>query len=456
MEKNLIFEEIFKHATNNELDILNSDTCSCIFCRHTYSARGVKEWISTGNGTNAICPNCGIDAVVGDASGYTFDKASLKEINLYFYNEENMQKDPKALITYVSRYKSGKIRCNERNEGLFIKYCDTLASYGDIAACYELGILYDEGGSFTERNPEKALYYYSSDLLCYDGEALTKLGNLYKSGRLGNVFPQKAYECFAKASSLCSLKGNIAFFDCYVDGLFVSADPSFAFIGYSKLWGEAYRRFIRTTGRDITCFHHLCYRVGKMFMDGVGVPQDDVSAIKMLLMASYAFSIRNSDGPFVDIEDSEAYDDTMQRIEVLSRKHNLKKSEPIFDDDTFYDSFCEAKSADFKILRRCAFVPMSFDEENGLFSFRLTSAVPRLIVDHKNLFCSFVEGNTKWTFGDVSSAVYGEASQFDLASGNLNDGWCFTSGDGDNMVSVATIVYADDKVDEEVEEEILS
>ncbi|MCQ2798360.1 MAG: sel1 repeat family protein [Bacilli bacterium] len=457
MEKNSLFEEIFKHANNNELDILSSNMCSCVFCRHTYSAREVKDWISTDGGTNALCPNCGIDAVIGDSTGFTFDKASLKEINLYFYSEENMQKDPKALMTYVRRYKNGKITCNERNEGLFIKYSDTLARYGDYTACYDLGVLYDVGGTYTERDPMKAHYYYSADILHYDGEALTRLGLLYKSGNLGKVYPQKAYECFAKASSLCSLKGNIAFFDCYVEGLFVSSDPSFAFIGYSKLWGEAYRRFLRTTGRDATCLHHLCYRIGKMFMDGVGVPQDDVSAIKMLLLASYAFSVTRGDGPLTFIEDSEAYDDTMQRIEVLSRRHGWKKSEPIFDDDTFYDSFGEAKSADFRILKKCGFSPVFFDEENGLFTFKTTSALPLLIIDHKSLFCSFVDGEIKWTFGDVETATYSDNATFDLATGNLDDGWVFTYGDGNSMVSVATIVYAPDEVEDfENDEEVLS
>lgn len=453
MENNELFETIFKHTANNEIEILTSENCSCVFCRHTYSARLVKDWVSDNKGTNAICPNCGIDSVVGDSSGYTFDKEELKQINLYFFGEDYMKKNPRCLVTYVNRFKAGKITFNEKNENLFKEYCKTLAGFGNIQAAYDLGFLYDTGSEFTERDALKALECYSNpDLLC-EPTTLVRAGLLYKSGRLASVYDKKAYECFAKSSALGSMEGAIHYFDCYLDGTFVDKDEYFAFVGYSKLWGESYRRFLMTTGRETSFLPQISYRIGVMFMDSKGVPHDDLSALKMFLLSAYAFEIVRGDKAFTKPEDAEDYDDVCQRIELLSRKYAFAKAEPVFDDDTFFDSFTDAKAADFHIMRKCKFIPKRLDEDEATFSFVTESATPFLIIDHKSLFCSFVNSPITWTFSSIEEAVYGDADSFDFATGDLESGWIFTRGDGADMVNVATIIYQQTEKDEVVEED---
>lgn len=455
MAKNELFENIFKHTANNEIEIVTSENCSCIFCRHTYSARLVKDWVSDSKGTNAICPNCGIDAVVGDSSGYTFDKEQLKTVNLYFFPAEVMKKSPRCLATYVNRFKAGKITFNEKNENLFKEYCNTLAGLGDIQAAYDLGFLYDVGSEYTERDAVMALQYYSNPDLVYEPATLVRAGLIYKSGRLLGVSDKKAYESFSKASALGSMEGAIHYFDCYLDGTFVDIDEYFAFVGFSKLWGEAYRRFLMTTGRDVSFLPQISYRIGKMFMDAKGVPQDDFSALKMFLLSEYSFTVLKGDKAFVKPEDAEDYDDLCQRIELISRKYAFAKSDPVFDDDTFFDSFSDAKAADFRILRKCKFIPKHFDPDEGTFVFVTEAASPFLIIDHKSLFCSFVNSPITWSLSSVEDAVFGDADFFDFANGDLETGWAFTRGDASNVVNVATILYrpVEKQQEEPIEEE---
>ena len=56
----------------NRDEILRSDVCGCYFCRSTFPATEVADWVDqddAGVGRTALCPRCGVDAVVGSASG---------------------------------------------------------------------------------------------------------------------------------------------------------------------------------------------------------------------------------------------------------------------------------------------------------------------------------------------------------------------------------------------------
>ena len=49
-----------------------------------YSPREIEEWVDadeTGEGQTALCPRCGIDSVIGSASGYPITKEFLEAMN---------------------------------------------------------------------------------------------------------------------------------------------------------------------------------------------------------------------------------------------------------------------------------------------------------------------------------------------------------------------------------------
>lgn len=61
----------YSHSIRNEESILNSDFCGCFHCISIFPVADVKlsEMVVEKDGfKTAICPICGIDAVLGDAS----------------------------------------------------------------------------------------------------------------------------------------------------------------------------------------------------------------------------------------------------------------------------------------------------------------------------------------------------------------------------------------------------
>ena len=60
------------HSTfRNEKQIGDSKACGCFYCNSIFSPDEVVEWCDDdGRGDRtALCPNCGIDSVIGDACG---------------------------------------------------------------------------------------------------------------------------------------------------------------------------------------------------------------------------------------------------------------------------------------------------------------------------------------------------------------------------------------------------
>ncbi len=66
-------EAAHKRSSLHRDEILASKVCGCFYCKKLFSSAEVVEWYNpkgAPNGETAACPYCGIDAVIGDASGY--------------------------------------------------------------------------------------------------------------------------------------------------------------------------------------------------------------------------------------------------------------------------------------------------------------------------------------------------------------------------------------------------
>ncbi len=63
-----------RHCIRNRAELKRSAISGCFYCLEIYSAAEVSEWIhetqQDEERLTAMCPKCGIDAVIGDASGY--------------------------------------------------------------------------------------------------------------------------------------------------------------------------------------------------------------------------------------------------------------------------------------------------------------------------------------------------------------------------------------------------
>ncbi len=423
-EKNQ-YPEVFKHTANNEMDILKSKKCSCLFCRQTYDARKVNDWSNDDNGVTALCPECGMDAVVGDASGFSFDHEDLKAINLAYFGEDYMHKHPQSAEKFVNRYRENKITHKKENENLYIKYLSLLASLQSSDAAYSLGELYEFGTEFTPKDPVTALKWYSSLSLQYDGDALTRLGVLHQSGLLGREDPDLAYQCFAKAMALGSMSGLLHFADCYLDGIHVRKDESYAYTVLKQIFPECYARFVLTTGKDAMVFASLCYRLGKLYEKGIGTDRNEFEAMRMYLFASFAFSLMAGNNLLIGDLLTESSDNN-QRLNTLADLSGIVKGDPQFDLDTFSGSlinFGNVKDR-YDLYVPNTFKPTYFDPESNVFGFQITYPNPALIVDVGNLFCGFVPGTIDWEFNTVEDVKFSQNTKaFNRVAGNTRDGY---------------------------------
>ncbi|MGE7666975.1 cytoplasmic protein [Ureibacillus composti] len=57
--------------------------CGCFYCEEIYHPTNITEWIDDGN--TALCPYCGIDAVIGESSGYPITEQFLKEMYMEWF-----------------------------------------------------------------------------------------------------------------------------------------------------------------------------------------------------------------------------------------------------------------------------------------------------------------------------------------------------------------------------------
>jgi hypothetical protein len=57
-----------RHGARHRAEVLASDRCGCFYCSAVFSPTAITRW--TDGGETAICPFCGVDAIIGDQSGY--------------------------------------------------------------------------------------------------------------------------------------------------------------------------------------------------------------------------------------------------------------------------------------------------------------------------------------------------------------------------------------------------
>jgi hypothetical protein len=67
--------------------LLESESCGCFFCLAIFSPGEIVKWVDEVDqvGTTAICPKCGIDAVIGSASGCPVTQDFLRQMQRYWF-----------------------------------------------------------------------------------------------------------------------------------------------------------------------------------------------------------------------------------------------------------------------------------------------------------------------------------------------------------------------------------
>ena len=64
-------------------DLKAQKKCGCFYCLKIFSPNEITDW--TDDGKTALCPHCGIDAVIAETTERHINTAFLKEMHTYWF-----------------------------------------------------------------------------------------------------------------------------------------------------------------------------------------------------------------------------------------------------------------------------------------------------------------------------------------------------------------------------------
>jgi len=82
-------ERAHAHASGHRAELERGRSCGCFHCCSIFPASQILEWIDDDDvdeqGQTALCPHCGIDAVIGDQSGFLLSRDFLEEMRARWF-----------------------------------------------------------------------------------------------------------------------------------------------------------------------------------------------------------------------------------------------------------------------------------------------------------------------------------------------------------------------------------
>ena len=61
-------DQIHALSFENEQAVRTSQKCGCFYCQKIFDSDSITEWIDYRNARTALCPYCGVDAVLPDTT----------------------------------------------------------------------------------------------------------------------------------------------------------------------------------------------------------------------------------------------------------------------------------------------------------------------------------------------------------------------------------------------------
>ncbi len=71
-------------SKSNKTELLDDTKCGCFHCLKIFHPKEIKRWLRDGGGT-AVCPYCGVDAVIGERAGYPVTEEFLREMREFWF-----------------------------------------------------------------------------------------------------------------------------------------------------------------------------------------------------------------------------------------------------------------------------------------------------------------------------------------------------------------------------------
>ena len=84
--KHIDLKAAHRHCIYHYQEILDSKICGCFYCKQFFTPDEIEEWVDTDSPPTALCPYCGIDAVIGDASGIPLTKKFLVDMYTQWFD----------------------------------------------------------------------------------------------------------------------------------------------------------------------------------------------------------------------------------------------------------------------------------------------------------------------------------------------------------------------------------
>ena len=425
-------EEARTHSEDNELEILSSTECGCFFCRSHFPARAVSDWDYEGHHAHAICPECGMASVIGDASGYPITKEFLKEMNIAFYGPDYIRLHPEASRVYLDRYFGGKVTRNEKNEKLAASYLQALCDAEDLRAALALGALYEEGGDYIPQDYAKAEKIYRLPFLKNEPRALARLASMYIDGYKGPLSRWQVFEGLVKGAAFGNYEAILQLAHCYLIGFYVDADAEFAAKLLIDVFPEIHDNFLLHPS-EYGNFIDYAYRIGLFCQKGIGVETDEERALRYFLLAYLGVVTKRQ---FEAGTPGENYGKEVEEsIEEIAADFNFHHRELILDQDTFYDSFIEG----FHTEMARTLVDAHFDEDGHTLDLTIEFTAPVVLLDLENLAVKIVNGKTQWHFDHVARFAGKPGASFVHIGSPIEGVWVFAN-DGETE-PVASIVF---------------
>ena len=75
-------------SMHNRSVLMKGGKCGCFYCLRVFSPSEIKEWCAeakNGEEVTAICPYCGIDAILSESSGYPLTKEFLSRMRKMWF-----------------------------------------------------------------------------------------------------------------------------------------------------------------------------------------------------------------------------------------------------------------------------------------------------------------------------------------------------------------------------------
>ena len=71
------------HAARHRGALVKSEACGCFYCLEVFGPTEIVKWVD--DDATALCPRCGIDAVLGSKSGFPITRDFLSQMNAHWF-----------------------------------------------------------------------------------------------------------------------------------------------------------------------------------------------------------------------------------------------------------------------------------------------------------------------------------------------------------------------------------